>query len=105
MMTGYFKKTFHLSEVVLGAPFVYLETTKALVEKNGLETVAVAAQNSSAKKNGAFTGDTSVLMLKDIGIHWVILGHSERRSVFAETDAVSLEDCNSMSFDIIFLFF
>jgi len=78
-------------EVVLGAPFVYLETTKALVEKNGLKTVAVAAQNSSAKKNGAFTGDTSVLMLKDIGIDWVILGHSERRSVFAETDATISE--------------
>jgi len=79
------------TEVTLGAPFVYLEFTKNLAQEKGLATVSVAAQNSSAKKNGAFTGDTSVLMLKDIGINWVILGHSERRSVFQESDATISE--------------
>jgi triosephosphate isomerase len=48
--------------------------------------VAVAAQNMHFEKEGAFTGEVSAAMLKDVGVSHVILGHSERRQYFAETD-------------------
>jgi len=48
--------------------------------------VAVAAQNMHYEKEGAFTGEVSAAMLKDLGVTHVVLGHSERRQYFAETD-------------------
>jgi triosephosphate isomerase len=48
----------------------------------------VAAQNVYNKPNGAFTGEISVSQLKDLGVHWTILGHSERRTLLGETDEV-----------------
>ncbi len=50
--------------------------------------IAVSAQNCHAEAQGAFTGEVSVPMLKDAGVKWVILGHSERRALFAEADAL-----------------
>ena len=50
--------------------------------------VQLSAQNCSLYGNGAFTGETSATMLKDFGLNWVILGHSERRHVFGESDQV-----------------
>ncbi len=50
--------------------------------------VALAAQNASQEDNGAFTGETSMMMLKELYVRYVILGHSERRSLYGETDAV-----------------
>lgn len=47
----------------------------------------MSAQNISQYKNGAYTGELSAEMLNDAGIIWTILGHSERRHVFGETDA------------------
>lgn len=46
----------------------------------------MAAQNASNYGFGAYTGETSPKHLKDIGLEWVILGHSERRTLFGETD-------------------
>ncbi|UOQ48237.1 triose-phosphate isomerase [Gracilibacillus caseinilyticus] len=70
-------------ESVVCAPFPYLPT---LVEKaNGTE-LAVAAQNMHFEESGAFTGEVSPSMLADIGVTYVVLGHSERREMFAETD-------------------
>lgn len=48
--------------------------------------VSLAAQNMASVESGAHTGETSVLMLKDLGIQSIILGHSERRHVYGETD-------------------
>ena len=50
--------------------------------------VEVAAQNSSAHSFGAFTGEVAAEHLKDINVTWVILGHSERRTHFGESDQI-----------------
>lgn len=51
----------------------------------------VSGQNAYHKASGAFTGEVSVTQLQDAGIPWVILGHSERRTVFKETDEQTAE--------------
>ena len=55
-----------------------------MISKN----IIVSAQNCSAQGNGAFTGEVSADILVDMGIQWVILGHSERRSLFGESNEV-----------------
>ncbi len=78
--------------VVLGVPFPYLmDINKRLAEKDNL---FVAAQNCYTKKSGAYTGETSAEMLHSIGIDYVILGHSERREYFNETNAMLAEKIN-----------
>ncbi|KAF9104127.1 triosephosphate isomerase [Mortierella sp. GBA35] len=69
-------------EIVVSPPFVYLDQVRKSVRKD----VAVAGQNCYSKASGAYTGEVAPEMLKDIGIEWVILGHSERREIFKETD-------------------
>lgn len=72
-------------EVAVCPPFPYLLPVAAAVAGSA---VAVGAQNCSAEKPGAFTGETALEMLQDCGCRWVILGHSERRAVLGESDAV-----------------
>ncbi|PPQ85073.1 hypothetical protein CVT24_010271 [Panaeolus cyanescens] len=67
--------------VVIAPPTIYLIPVQAAVRKD----VKVAAQNCYVKESGAFTGETSPRQLIDAGISWVILGHSERRTLFHET--------------------
>ncbi|KAL1451651.1 hypothetical protein WDU94_006009 [Cyamophila willieti] len=74
-------------EVVVGVPAVYLDYSKGVLPPN----VAPAAQNAYKVPKGAFTGETSPAMLVDLGIDWVILGHSERRNVFGEPDSLIAE--------------
>jgi triosephosphate isomerase len=69
-------------EVVVGVPGCYLEYVAAKLPSG----VSVAAQNCYKAGKGAFTGELSPGMIQDCGAHWVILGHSERRNVFGETD-------------------
>jgi triosephosphate isomerase len=71
-------------EVIVAPPFTAL-TTAAEAARN--TTIGIAAQNMSAEKEGAFTGEVSAAMIKDAGAGYVILGHSERRKLFGETDA------------------
>ena len=75
------------TEVVVGVPAIYLEFVKCSVP-NGVE---VAAQNCYKVPKGAFTGEISPAMIKDVGVQWVILGHSERRKIFGETDQLIAE--------------
>ena len=70
-------------EVVISPPSLYLLPSQKLLEG---KNIALGAQNAYFKPSGAFTGEISVAQLKDAGIPWVILGHSERRSIFGESD-------------------
>ncbi|HTV82148.1 MAG TPA: triose-phosphate isomerase [Acidobacteriaceae bacterium] len=72
-------------EIVLCPSFTSLSVVIAAVTGSG---VGVGAQNMYSADEGAFTGETSPVMLKAIGATHVILGHSERRQYFAETDAM-----------------
>lgn len=62
-------------EVVISPPSLYLNDAKKTLRPD----FAVAAQDCWTGPNGAFTGETSADMLKDMGVQWVIIGHSERR--------------------------
>jgi len=59
-----------------------------IAEKLHGSKVVLGAQNSSPEKPGAFTGEVAIEMLLDVGCQWVILGHSERRQFFGDTDEV-----------------
>ena len=72
-------------DLVLAAPFVSLPTATELLAQS---PVRVAAQNMSEHEKGAYTGEVSAFMLKEIFVQHVILGHSERRSLYGETDEV-----------------
>ena len=71
---------------VFGVPFPYLQTVKNKLA--GKKNVFIAAQNCYDKKNGAFTGEVSAEMLQSIGVDYVIIGHSERREYFQESNAM-----------------
>ncbi|MEN2467246.1 triose-phosphate isomerase [Ornithinibacillus sp. JPR2-1] len=70
-------------EAIVCAPFPHLAT---LVEKTKGTNLKISAQNMHFEENGAFTGEVSPVMLKDLGVSHVVIGHSERREYFAETD-------------------
>jgi triosephosphate isomerase len=80
-------------DVVLCPPALYLTTLKPYLE--GQTRVALGAQNCHEKASGAYTGEISAPMLKSIGVRYVILGHSERRQYFGETNAQLAEKVNS----------
>ena len=71
----------------MGVPTLYIPTANSRISQLGLKA-KVAGQNCYKVKSGAFTGEISPAMLKDNGVEWVILGHSERRNVFGESDAL-----------------
>lgn len=76
-------------EVIFGTPFITLPVAAEMVKANPM--VHVAAQNCADKEKGAFTGETSVDMIKSTGAEYVIIGHSERRQYYGETDAILAE--------------
>jgi len=72
-------------DILIAPPFTALALSKKLTEDS---LIILCAQNMHWEEKGAFTGEISPLMIKEIGINWVILGHSERRHIFKENDEV-----------------
>ncbi|MCO8165429.1 triose-phosphate isomerase [Pseudomonas sp. 21LCFQ010] len=72
-------------EVAICPPFPYLASVAAQLKDSN---VVLGAQNLSPATYGAFTGEVSASMLRDIGCRYVLVGHSERRALFGETDEV-----------------
>lgn len=70
-------------ETFIFPPFIHLNSLKDAALEKG---VFIGAQNCYFEENGAFTGEVSISQLKDIGMLAVLVGHSERRSIFNETD-------------------
>ncbi len=71
------------SEVIICAPYIDLERLVEITKKTNIK---IGAQNMHWEETGAYTGEVSGSMLKSIGVEYVIIGHSERRQYFAETD-------------------
>jgi len=84
-IANHYNKDWHNVEVVLCTPFTDLKPTFTVLEFDRVEA-KVAAQNVYWEEKGAFTGEISVRMIKDAGCSYSIVGHSERREMFGETD-------------------
>ena len=86
-------------EVVVAPVFPYLETAVQMTQGTA---VHIAAQNMHFEESGAYTGEVSPSMLVDIGVEYVIIGHSERRTYFNETDeTVNLKVKAALAHDLI----
>ena len=73
-----------ITDVLIAAPAIYLEYTKNCIQ----EKIQVSAQNCYKENKGGFTGETSPLMVKDLGLKWTFIGNAVRRNVFGETNEV-----------------
>lgn len=72
---------------IICAPYIHLNS----LVKLGGDTVSIGAQNCHQKESGAYTGEISAKMVKSLGCEYVIIGHSERRQYFAESDQLLAE--------------
>lgn len=73
------------AELIIAPPYIFLSQAADLLKDT---PVQLAAQNCSEQKNGAYTGEISSEMLASLGLNYVILGHSERRAYYNETDEI-----------------
>ena len=91
-------------EVIISAPYIHLSTLVDLCKGTNLK---VAAQNCHHKQSGAYTGEVSTAMLADLGLDYVIIGHSERRAFNAETNSLLAEKIDaalSQNLKVIYCF-
>src|SRR5450432_3486463 len=73
-------------EIVIVPPFTAIPKVTELLTQT--QTINVGAQNMHWKRSGAFTGEISPAMLRELFVRYVVLGHSERRALFGETDEI-----------------
>lgn len=80
------------ADIVIAPPFLSLPKLADILHDSNpgqnAHSIQIAAQNCSEFDSGAYTGEVSVMMLREFFVHYVIIGHSERRSIYGETDAV-----------------
>jgi triosephosphate isomerase len=101
---GIKKKVDDNTRVIIAPSFVNLSTAVKRTKKSKIE---VAAQNMHQTKSGAFTGEISADMLTSLGLKIVLIGHSERREYFGETDELLAEKVNAAlvnKLEVIFCF-
>lgn len=90
-------------QVVFAVPAPYLQMAKARTRDR--DRMFIAAQNCFSKKSGAYTGETSVEMLQSLGVTHVILGHSERREYFLESNQFLADKINIvLQYEIVPIF-
>ncbi|NCI50231.1 triose-phosphate isomerase [Sediminibacterium roseum] len=95
LLEGIIAKQQNLKEdqqAIFAVPAPYIQMAQHKIA--GKESMFVAAQNCYSKKNGAYTGETSVEMLQSLGVKYVVLGHSERREYFQESNQLLAEKLN-----------
>ncbi len=78
--------------MILNPPFIHLENIGKLIK--GANNIFLGAQNCNENESGAYTGEVSVDMLKSVGCEYVILGHSERREYFKESNDLLAKKVN-----------
>ena len=95
-LENWVKKDLKNEEVktIICPSFTELNTTAELLHNSDSE---LGAQNVYYESNGAYTGEISCRMLKDLGCNWVIIGHSERRAIFGETDEMVCHKLNKLT--------
>ena len=90
----FLSKDFSLDvDVIIAPPFTHLAHVSTIL-KSEKSKIALAAQNCAFMESGAYTGEVSVNMLKDLSCKYVILGHSERREYFGESSEILLKKIN-----------
>jgi len=91
-LKGQFPVLEQYQQIILAVPFPYLSLAQTYTQS--LQNVYVAAQNCHHKASGAYTGEISVEMLQSLNVQYVIIGHSERRNYFNESNALIAEKIN-----------
>jgi triosephosphate isomerase len=81
-------------QVIFSIPAIYIPN--AVQQIAGISNVFVAAQNCHQNSNGAYTGEISAPMYTSVGVNHIVIGHSERREYFAESDALLAEKVNAV---------
>ena len=84
---GYEFKNKNNCEVCICPPFTALRSVKNIIDTDHIN-IKLGAQNMYFEESGAFTGEVSPLMLKALGVEYIIIGHSERREYFADTNEI-----------------
>jgi triosephosphate isomerase len=89
-----FEKVHLNSKIVICPPFIHLQTISNMIKE--MPNFFAGAQNCHEMESGAITGEVSASMLKSVGVEYVIIGHSERRSIFGENDSILSKKINAV---------
>lgn len=83
-------------QVIFCPPFTHLHGIHQVIEETADKSLALGAQNCHAKSSGAYTGEISLPMLLEAGVEYIIIGHSERRQYFNETNEILKEKVDAI---------